>query len=204
MDLAGSPAAEVVTVAATLLSAGFAGWAAFAAARAASAATKQLISDQRAWISIYPSISELRFYATGADFQIEIDVKNEGKTPALDVHTSVEIFPKQLNDEVDFIRKFAKKSAKESYLGSKRLVLPGEKYIRGWNLSIDNLEKGGINTYLYRFIICTSYRIPHDNNIHQTVCAYWAHFDEDGNVINYREPKNNVVRAEVVGGGFAT
>lgn len=162
----------------TMISLIFSGWAALAASRAAGAAnrqaaltSKQLISDQRAWLSLDLEVDgDLEFYETGASCNINVIVTNCGKTPALESVTTVKLTAK-LDGIPTYIRQFSSDCRiDESY--ASRLVMPGEIYIRPWGATIEADEYDDREMGVMVAVICSTYKIMHDEGYHQTVRTF--------------------------------
>lgn len=167
----------------TLASSGFAGWAAFAASKAATATAiqadasrTQLISEQRAWISFDFFIrSGIEFHENGADIAVSVINRNIGKTPALEVHTQISPIVYSSGPNEEFVtskfQKMANACRKEEPNYGK-LLLPGSSYEREWSITFPNDELCKYK-YLPLFImVCVTYKILHDKELHQTAILY--------------------------------
>lgn len=163
----------------TVLSALFTGWAAFAASKAARHAArqsdvgaKQLISDQRAWLTIEPRANgDITIYPTGVSFEIAIKITNVGKTPAMNVHTSVETIP-TFNDTHKILRKFGQEN-RTLHPEWSRLVQPGETYDRLWAPGLpDEPMIKGHDSLTPSLLICVTYQTMHGDHLHQTAGVY--------------------------------
>ena len=206
-----------------VLSAIFTGWAAWAASKAAQAAasqaemtTKQLINGQRAWISIKTQAVGPVYISPDSSVSLRLcaTLTNLGKSPALEVVTHVEMFD-NWQDVRSKAMAVAQSCQHEAMTGPKnwsnnsRQLHAGESYDRTWVPSAPPAEiQGEVVTPLV--IVCVTYRIMHDERLHQTVFNYGLSLDDGRGefigLLPVNQGKIEVERIHLsdVGGSFST
>jgi hypothetical protein len=171
---------NVAQAGATVAAALAAAWAAWAASVAANAASKTLIADQRAWMITELHIDEHFYIKKGvASIGIFMRNRNVGRTPALDVFTSVEMVSD--HDRVaGALARICAQDRRGNPRGS-RLVAPGEQYDRPWAPTF-TVEQYRDSTVLRNPCIvgCITYRVVGDDAPHQTTFAYMLHKGRSG------------------------
>jgi hypothetical protein len=145
---------------------------AIAAARAANEISREaIIADQRAWVTVGDMQFEngLIFKKNGADLALSVKVANVGKTPALDVHTQMEMLY-DYGQAPDAIKKLSENCKLGVVVHWTRALLPGDSYRRKWGFTIQAQPTDNI---IFPVIIgCTTYRIVPDKSLHQTAFVF--------------------------------
>ncbi len=146
-----------------------------------------MIADQRAWITSKLIIrGDLEFFEGRAFIEVAARYQNIGKTPAIRVHTALDMV---LHDAVDTELEKLCSENRFNNSSSGRIVLPREEYDRAWYLSayadevINNPNPDGF--IMPRIIGCVTYEILPDHTIHQTVFVYFLHLGEDDGVMRF-------------------
>jgi hypothetical protein len=127
-----------------------------------------MIADQRAWVAVghLGIIDDIVFKAAegGAVVFLSVTLTNLGKTPALDVHTQMDM----AFDDDSARQRLREIAVSERASESRwtRILLPNDSYQREWALAIDT-PTTGVHVSP-RVIGCVTYRIVPDNTIHQT------------------------------------
>ncbi len=186
------------TLAAAFLAALYAKRAAGEAKRAADIARDAFIASERAWltVSLHPD-GDLAFYETGGcGLSVYLTIENLGRTPALNVHTSMTMVPMR-QDHVDEVATYAAAQRERNTTWS-RTLLPGDSYDRGWGVSLDDCTLSPYATILG----CVTYETLPDRELHQTAFCYIVGRGELGHLDGFDIPKAEV-RFTVTSGGFA-
>jgi hypothetical protein len=132
-----------------------------------------IIAEQRAWVSVGDlkvNDEMLLFRTHGADISVSVTIKNIGKTPALSVHTSMEmIFG--YGEAPDAVKKLSEANKTVDQVHWTRTILPGDSYRREWGFHIEN-PPGKLGSVFPAIIGCTTYQISPDNSVHQTAFVF--------------------------------
>lgn len=157
----------LATLSAAIVAAIYARLAAEEARRSASAAERALLAE-RAWLSARPiAVGPLRFdMQSDLSIEVGIEIENVGHTPALFVHTRVDMI-NAVGDIAAAVKNLAAEELKKG-LGIEygRLLLPGDSYLRPWVASIGDPDS---EPFLMPVIIgCVTYQTTLDDRLHQT------------------------------------
>lgn len=186
------------TLIAAFLAARYAKNAAGEARRAADIARDSFIANERAWLTVelHPD-GALTFYETGGcELPVYLTIKNLGRTPALNVHTSMTMVPMR-QDHIDEVAEYAAEQ-RERNTTWRRTLLPGDSYDRRWGPSLDDYTQAPYATILG----CVTYETLPDRALHQTAFCYIVGRGEVGSLDGFDVPKEEV-RFTVTSGGFA-
>jgi hypothetical protein len=131
-----------------------------------------IIAEQRAWVSVgdLKIDKDILFREHGANISISVMIKNIGKTPALGVHTAMEMIC-GYGEEPDAVKRLSEEAKSLDPLHRARTLLPGDSYRRKWGFHID-WPSGGVGHVFPVIIGCTTYQISPDNSIHQTAFVF--------------------------------
>ena len=131
-----------------------------------------IIAEQRAWVSVgdLKITNDILFRAHGADIFVSVMIKNIGKTPALSVHTAMEMIF-DYDKESDAVKKLSEETKAVDTVHHTRTLLPGDSYRRKWGFHID-WPPGKIGRVFPVIIGCTTYQISPDNSVHQTAFVF--------------------------------
>ena len=152
--------------------------------RAADSADQMLVESQhatsaasRAWLTIKPKRFEIIIERDGGiGVCVDCLLANEGKSPAFDIGTDFLAVAQADNMAInkgDLVRNFAAECwAAEKLPKSTRMAMPGDEYERSACPSVAFFDHEEPSEYELTVIICTSYRVVYDPNIHQTVCVF--------------------------------
>jgi archaellum component FlaG (FlaF/FlaG flagellin family) len=169
----------VATVAAFLaaaIAAYFAKRAADHTKRGADIAEKGLLANERAWLSVELIRTGDFIFSRGgnADIEVVLLIKNIGKTPALNVHTTVRLMCdgnetiKEIEEFSDYCRRVDRRFS--------RLLLPQQSYERPWVPGLEPSEMPESSktsgTILPVVVGCVTYQTLPDHSLHQTVICY--------------------------------
>ena len=146
-----------------------------AASEANRVARESQISEHRAWIFVKLSISGDLTYSRSGGFSVEVkaEISNIGQTPALYVHTAMDVclsFEKSLG----ILKEFCAKN-RTTDLYASRALLTGDSYVLPWNISMEesDIETGRLGDNLTPIIYgCVTYQLVQDESLHQTAFAY--------------------------------
>lgn len=186
------------TLVAAFLAARYAKHAANEAKRGADIAREALIASERAWltVSLHPD-GDLTFSKTGGcDLSVYLNIKNIGRTPALNVHISMTMVP-MCQDHFDEVAAYAAVQRARNTKWSRPL-LPGDSYNRKWGLGLDDYT---LSPYATIFG-CVTYKTLPDRELHQTAFCYIVGRGEAGMLDGLDVPKDQVTFT-VMSGGFA-
>ncbi|MNK31863.1 hypothetical protein D3C87_503070 [compost metagenome] len=186
------------TLLAAFMAAIYAKHAAKEARRSADIAKDAFIASERAWLTVdLHAGSDLTFHPTGGcSLFVYLTIKNIGRTPALNVHTSMEMVPMR-QDHVDEVEEFARRERKQNRSWS-RTLLPGDSYDRKWGLGLDDHSASPYGTIFGS----VTYEILPDRSIHQTTFCYIVGRGEVGSLDGFDIPQDDV-SFTVTSGGFA-
>jgi len=186
------------TLLAAFMAATYAKHAAKEARRSADIAKDALIASERAWLTIeLHADSDLTFHPTGGcSLFVYLTIKNIGRTPALNVHTSMAMVPMR-QDHVEEVAEFARQERNQNRTWS-RTLLPGDSYDRKWGLGLDDYTTSPYGTIFGS----VTYEILPDRSIHQTTFCYIVGSGEVGSLDGFDIPKDEV-NLTVTSGGFA-
>ena len=186
------------TLFAAVAAAFYARHAAREAGRSADIASSAMVMSERAWITVELfADGDLTFDRTGGcGLFVFLRIKNIGRTPALNVHTGMDMIPMEQNHTGDVAAFAAERRSRDQ--SSSRTLLPGDSYDRKWGLSLDDWT-----TSPYATVIgCVTYETLPDQTIHQTAFCYITGRGEVGMLDGNDIPKDEV-RFTVTTGGFA-
>lgn len=171
-----------------------------------------LIADQRAWLKVKLVVeSDLVFSRDGGfELGVALRIKNIGRTPALDAHTSMKMTVERGPIE-DRLRALCTVAHDEIDNTASRMVLPGESYRRQWGPTANpnEIASSTLGFSIYpRIFGCVTYRILPDRSIHQTAFVYdlWEKDSEGNFADSFRDGvsrRKEIVACEVGTGGFA-
>lgn len=137
--------------------------------RNADIARDSLIASERAWLNVNViPLGALQFHPAGTvDILIGVEITNVGKTPALNVHTHVEM---SLNYQQipNLLKELA---SKQRHVNTKwsRLLLPAQSYVRRWGAGTElQHDDTGILPVIYGVV---TYQLIRDGSLHQTAFA---------------------------------
>lgn len=164
-----SAAASVATLIAAVWAGLYATMAVRAARQQIDATRRVSIEEQRPWISVdllfagEPSILRDKTW----EASIGIHIKNLGRSPALNVQTSVTT----IDFEMDLHRRtraFAEEHRKiiEEH---GRPLLPGEEYVRPWGATVSSSSEFGPTPVIMG---CVTYQSSLDMSVHQTAFCF--------------------------------
>ena len=144
--------------------------AAIAAAQAANQISRDgIVADQRAWVKIgeLQVDQEIVFDSEGETLVfVSVKVTNIGKTPALGIHTDMDILFEHLKAP-EAVKNLGEKNKAVDNVHWTRILLPGDSYRRQWALTIKTPKDG--SDHVFPIVIgCTTYRITPDKSVHQT------------------------------------
>jgi hypothetical protein len=170
------------------------------------AAREATAADNRAWITVKLEVNSFEFQKNVGAFDVKVRVENIGKTPALHVHTHVDVvvdhdFVSISND----VRKLAALNRLKDR-SSSRILAPNDFYLRPWGPTFEvNLEEfeNRYSREFYPVIIgCVTYETQFGTELHQTAFAYVV--TRDGIQGLLRSPKKTKnLKVEVTTGGFS-
>lgn len=186
------------TLIAAFMAATYAKHAASEARRSADIARESYVAAERAWLTValYPD-SDLTYHETGGcSLRVYLTIKNIGRTPALNVHTSMTIVPMK-QDHVNEVADYALEQRERNTNWSRTLV-PGDSYDRTWGLSLDYYSESPYATIFG----CVTYETLPDRTIHQTAFCYIVGRKEHGFLDGIDTTKEDIVFT-VTSGGFA-
>ncbi len=165
-----------------------------------------LLADQRAWIVIELSFDEdFMIYEGEAHLSVVVRATNIGKTPALYVHTDIDM---TFGGDADVLRDTMRteNSSRRARIG--RIILPQQSYERPYTLTAAEPERGGKLHITPYVIVCTTYEIWGDERRHQTALIYYVSRGADRRIEDFIAAEEWIVaaselQAHVVLGGFA-
>ena len=132
---------------------------AIAAAQEANRISREgIIAEQRAWITAgdLNIESEPVYGKDGITIQVSVQITNRGKTPALNVHTAMEmIFDYAAAPAA--VAALAEKNKTVDVIHWTRIALPDDPYRRRWVFTIEPPESG--NSVFPVIVGCVTYRI---------------------------------------------
>jgi len=160
---------------------------AIAAALAANEISqKNMITDQRAWVTVGDlkiESNQIIFRKHGADIQVSVKIENIGKSPALAIHTSMEMIF-DYADAPDAVKKLSETAKTIDVAHWTRTLLPGESYRRKWGFQIAAPDTGRKISFPV-IVGCTTYKISPDNTTHQTGFVFHLFECEPGKPTEY-------------------
>ena len=187
-----------------------------AAVDAARAAEEQvrlsreaLIAEERAWIFVEIAIeSGFAISETEISIKVAVDVRNIGKTPALEVYTTLRLVPATQYGQDQIKALYAEVRGKKDH-HPRGVLLAGEAYKRDWEVSLSKADLGVVagatGLASPALIGCVTYQLWPEKSVHQTGFFYDLFEDtEKGGVYLDRGsgPAPSVLYA-VRPGGFA-
>lgn len=160
-----------LTLVAAVAAALYAKRAAVQARRSADIARDAFIASERAWLNISLVLDEPPSFSRdgGVSARVAVKISNIGKTPAINVHTNVDI-TLGFQRAPDLLRDLAERS-RYADPSNGRLLLPGAFYHRPWAPSVDPLESGeewGHASVTLVIVVCVTYQTLPDMALHQT------------------------------------
>lgn len=187
------------TLIAAFMAARYAKHAAQEARRSADIAKDAMVASERAWLVVEP-FAESDITADiggGAHLFVALAIKNIGRTPALNAHTSMRLVTSH-GDLPTLVAEHARehRSKNESW---SRTVLPGESYRRPWGLTEEH--SGGDFGYSPILIGCVTYETLPDRALHQTAFCYFV--GPENIADDRRSVPQSDVAFTVTTGGFA-
>lgn len=197
-------ATSVSTLFAALLAGYFAKKASEEAARQADLIREARLADHRPWVKV-----DLRLDGPfewhplgGPGIRVGVMIENIGKTPALNVHTVVEMLP-NFDRSTEALKHIARAQAHPDDRNS-RLLLPGDRYVRPWVPMIEPRDIQEDAFFCPTIIGCVSYQDVEAGIIRQT--AFCFVLDEEDGASSFEEgcsisPDQIIVRWWA--GGFA-
>lgn len=186
------------TLFAAIAAAFYARHAAREAGRSADIAGSAMVMSERAWITVELfADGDLTFDRTGGcGLYVFARIKNIGRTPALNVHTGMDMIPMEQNHTDDVAAFAAERRSRDR--SHSRTLLPGDSYDRKWGLGLDDWA-----TSPYATVIgCVTYETLPDQTLHQTAFCYIVGRGEIGTLDGNDIPKEEV-HFTVTTGGFA-
>lgn len=180
------------------------------AAEANRLSQEAIIVDQRAWIVTELILDgDLEITETGMGLGVRAVHKNIGKTPALNVHTHIDMIDAHLSDIKMTMRSFCNEHRVRD-IEYSRVLLPNDSYARPWGPVLDWSAATLERTWIQPVIIgCVTYEVLNDDKLHQTAFVYSLTLrDEEGDFGGFidtekgRIPKGDLL-ASVDSGGFA-
>lgn len=200
-----------LTMLAAIAAALYAKAAADEARRSAEIARNAFVASERAWVNAdLIGVDDILFAPDGTiSTSVEILIKNIGKTPALNVHTHVDIIFDH-NKASELIKEIAHKQRIPNAEHS-RLLLPGDEYLRPWGPSAHPIEQQfdvRQGFMLPAVIGVVSYQTHPDMAVRQTGFAkILSRNDDSGSfsgLITYGiDVPKEVVQIDATSGGFA-
>lgn len=186
------------TLFAAVMAARYAKHAAREARRTADTAHNALVYSERAWITVdLFADGDFTFHPTGsASLPVWLEVKNIGRTPALNVHTDMTMIT-TMEDHPNVVKEFADAHRVKDTKNSRSL-LPGDAYPRKWVPHLDSWKGSS-----YAIIVgCVTYETLPDDALHQTTFTYYVGRGEVGR-LDGTDIAQGEVHFTVKNGGFA-
>lgn len=199
------------TLGAAALAALYAKASADQARRSADIAQAAFAAGERAWITVEMGKVEDFYIARdgGIGAMIALDIKNIGKTPALNAHTLVDMIL-DYSEAPDALAELCKRNL-FSDQKSSRMVLPQQSYTRKWGPNCHPYEVAKQpHGFLFPVIIgCVTYQTLPDNELRQTAFAFALSVSDDKGegsrlISTENPPSPDRIVADWTTGGFAT
>jgi hypothetical protein len=161
----------LLTLVAAVAAALYAKRAAVQARRSADIARDAFVAGERAWLNISLVLDQPPAFSRdgGVSAHVAVEISNIGKTPAINVHTNVDI-TLGFERAPGLLRDLAERS-RYADLSNGRLLLPGASYHRPWAPSVDPLEsrdEWGHASVTPVIVVCVTYQTLPDMALHQT------------------------------------
>lgn len=181
------------------------------ARRTADLARDALVASDRAWINAdLAQVENLTFAPDGTlSMSVNVRVQNIGKTPAMNVHTSVQLVLDH-NKAPSAIKELARHQRVEDITNS-RILLPGDGYLRPWGPSAHPCEQGmdaDQDWYLPAVIGVVTYQTHPDMALRQTAFASFISLNDNdpsatGLISVSKHIEDTSIQITTCSGGFA-
>lgn len=181
------------------------------ARKATNVAHEAYLAEQRAWISVELDIDgPLRWYtdrdgSRHASIDASARITNIGKTPALNVHTQMDVVFGWVEAK-QAVQKLARESRHRN-IDTSRMLIPRETYNRPWGLGFaeEKARSHAAGEHIWPVIIgCVTYEIQRDKKLHQTAFAFALFDGNAGETVKITiDIPPDRLRASITTGGFA-